>query len=201
MGLQRASVAPSIIAQLGRMVGNEGVLAYIARSQDERSIAVPSSVTRVSCRIQREPTTKVQSDIEKVFAGWSYPIGSSEEKLAGGTGNYDVGAKVYGAQGNELGAGTYLADSHAEINALENVLAANHGLGAVAKIRVTKGCCRRCAVVLQVLGLDNKVGPNTSSPCTGAYAIPPRIRAQIASKLTKFKEDDFCWVISNGTWW
>lgn len=151
-----------------------------------------------------ETSIKTQEEIEGIFRGWAYPIGGSSQKLAGGTGTYDVGAAVYDSGGTRIGSGVYSSGDavHAEMAALENALASGYGLVNVAKIRVTKGCCRRCAVVMKMLGLVDKIGPNTkSSTYSGAYKIPPNVRAALATKLTKYHIDDMANVVEKGTWW
>jgi len=153
--------------------------------------------------IQCEPSIKTQETIQGIFRNWTYPIGGTSEKKGGGTGSYDVGASVYDDEDEEIGSGVYTSGEsiHAEMAAL-NAALKNHTLGDVAKIRVTKGCCRRCAVVLKMLGLDGKVGPNTkSSTYSGAYKLPDRVKNALETQLTKFDIEDMTWVVEKGTWW
>lgn len=142
--------------------------------------------------------------IEGVLRNFPYPIGTSTEVLSGGTGKYDVGAEVYDRHDTVLGSQKYSASEmiHAEMAALEEALQAGNSLDDIASIRVTKGCCRRCAAVLHMLGLADKVGPKLkSSSYGGAYKIPPAVRGELASKLGKFSIDDMAWVVENGSWW
>lgn len=155
--------------------------------------------------VQTASTTfSTQQKIEGLFRGWAYPVGGSSQKLAGGTGSYDVGAKVYDSGNQVIGSGEYSSGDmvHAEMAALDDALGKGKQLSDVAKIRVTKGCCRRCAVVMKMLGLADKVGPNTSSSTySGAYKIPGNVRAALAGKLTLYSIDDMAYVVENGNWW
>jgi pyrimidine deaminase RibD-like protein len=162
----------------------------------------PPRPSGATIQLASVPNSTTVNDITGVFWNWSYPIGSSKGLLAKTTDEkYAVGAKVYDDDGDVIGKGEYENDAHAELNALEDALRRGYSLGDVAVIKVTKGCCRRCAVIMKMLGLADKAGPKSSSPCTGAYVIPTRVRNALAAKLTKFDIDDMAWVISNGQWW
>ncbi len=146
-----------------------------------------------------------RDEIERGLGSSTYPIGGNSERAAGGEGNYDVSAKVYRGK-KVVGRGKYSSATgvHAEINAVENALENRVPLGKISKILVTKGCCRRCAAVMERLGLADKVGPKETSPTySGAYAIPTRVKDALESKLagTGWNVDDFVEVVKSRTWW
>ncbi|HEV8578799.1 MAG TPA: SpvB/TcaC N-terminal domain-containing protein [Thermoanaerobaculia bacterium] len=189
-----------------------GSTTSTANNNSSSSSSSSGNTTNKRARTAASVSSRKQGELEGVFRRWSYPIGGSDERLpttkgkkkgkSEGTGNYDVGARVF--KGNRvIGRGKYSSGDavHAELVALDDALAL-YGLDDVTKIRVTKGCCRRCAVVLRVLGLADVVGPTESSPTySGAYRIPDRVRAALATKLSKYGIDEFAYVIESGTWW
>ena len=178
----------------------------------------------------KELSFATKNKIEGLFRGLSYPIGNKEiEKLApddekedsdesddeGGGGakpakvkkKYDVGAKAYDSKGEVVGDGKYTSGPmyHAEMVAFDQALAAGK---SVAKIRVSKPSCRRCAVVFHLLGMTDKVGPRGSSATAGgSYKIPDNVRAALASRLPSLKNysdysiDQIASVIEGGSWW
>jgi len=179
------------------------------------SLAQRRASKRPKRSVQRSPTTE-EDEIGAEFRKWSYPIGGSNEALAGGTGNYDVGAKVF--KDNKEFSAQYDANTnvHAEIGAIEKSIPRNvkrtatvlAHLAKINKIRVTKPCCRRCAVVIRILRLDQKVGPKrsgkTSATAGGAYDLPPRIRAAVIAQWQHthtHSGENVVNVIKTKKWW
>jgi len=153
-----------------------------------------------------------------IFRNYSYPIGGATGLLAAEDDDdsdegksegkkkkkkYDVAAEVYNTKDTLIGLGKYENDAHAEMNALNHALELGWALTDIKVIKVSKGCCRRCAVVMRLLGIHEKAGPKSSSSCTGAYVIPAKVQTALGTFCTtqNCTIEDLVWAIANGQWW
>jgi hypothetical protein len=147
----------------------------------------------------------LQDDLKSELGRWSYPIGGSSQAAGGGTGNYDVSAEVYvrGRKTPFIGQYSAVTGEHAEMVALAKALV-KHKVTNITKIRVTKGCCRRCAVVMTFFQVEGLVGPNTSSPTSGS-ALPTGVAKTIRKMWTARglpgTADNFIHFVQTGQWW
>ena len=165
-----------------------------------------SDVEEESFSLVTIPNTSQVNELTGMFRNWKYPIGCSNGLLTSSAKDkkkYDVGAKIYDSSKKIIGSGVYENNTHAELNALDDALARGKTIDDISVIKVSKGCCRRCAVVMHILGIADKAGPKSAASCTGAYFIPGRICKLLAEKR-KNKErpiEHILWVISNAEWW
>jgi tRNA(Arg) A34 adenosine deaminase TadA len=161
--------------------------------------------------VQRALAATKRDALSGIFRNYAYPVGCADGLLAaedekeeeGSKKKYDVAAEVYNAKNELIGLGKYESNAHAEMNALNNALELGWSLDDIKVIKVSKGCCRRCAVVMKILGIHGKAGPKSSSSCTGAYVIPAKVQDELGAfcKLQNCTIDDLVWTIANGQWW